>query len=192
MNQNTYIHALGIKETEIKQLDKDLRDYFELCNEKIGFIPNVLRSYSWNIKKLRAFTQFYNEVMLGESKLSKLEKEMIATVVSSANRCHYCQVAHSSGVRQYSEDRYLADSLIMDYKSAKLSNRHQSMLDFSWKLTENPRSIEEEDRQKLRSNGFTDEEIWDICEVVSFFNMTNRLASGVSMTPNKEYYDIHR
>ena len=191
MNQSNKIHSLNIKETKLENLDKDLREYFEVCNEKIGFVPNVLRSYSWNTKKLRAFIEFYNQVMLGDSKLSKLEKEMIATVVSSANRCHYCQVAHSSAVRHYSPDKHLADLLIIDYRGAKLSDRHKAMLDFSWKLTENSRSIEE-DRQELRNKGFTDEEIWDICEVVGFFNMTNRLASGISMIPNTEYHEIHR
>ncbi|NND17425.1 MAG: peroxidase-related enzyme, partial [Silicimonas sp.] len=75
-------------------LDEDMRAYFKVCEEKLGFVPNVLRTYSFNQEKLRAFSTLYNTLMLGDSRLSKLEREMIAVVVSSANRCFYCLVAH--------------------------------------------------------------------------------------------------
>ena len=58
---------------------------FKLCKEKLGLIPNVLKAYSHNIEKLKAFTNMYNEIMIAESGLSKLQREMIAVVVSSIN-----------------------------------------------------------------------------------------------------------
>ena len=188
MNEKERIHSLSIKKNNIDYLEDDLKKYFNICKDKIGFIPNVLWSYSWNQKKLRYFSRLYNEIMLGESKLSILEREMIALVVSSANDCYYCQVAHGAAVRQNSEDKILSEVLSMNYRSANLSQRHLSMLDFSIKLTYTPGKVIEKDRKDLREKGFTDEEIWDICEIVGFFNMTNRLASGIEMTPNKEYH----
>ncbi|MEM9416723.1 MAG: peroxidase-related enzyme, partial [Bacteroidota bacterium] len=74
------------------ELDDDMQAYFQTCEEKLGLIPNVLRTYSRHQDKLRAFSTLYNEVMLANSKLSKLEREMIAVVVSAANRCYYCLV----------------------------------------------------------------------------------------------------
>lgn len=71
-------------------------------------IPNVLRAYAFDIEKLNSFTAMYNELMLGDSGLSKLEREMIAVVVSSINRCWYCQVAHGAAVRALSGDPALA------------------------------------------------------------------------------------
>lgn len=182
------IHSLDIKQIPIDQLDEDLKHYFEICIEKIGFVPNVLLSYSWNQKKLRNFSKLYNEIMLGESKLSKLEKEMIALVVSSTNSCYYCQTAHGAAVRNYSNDPTLSEKLLMNYLNAKLSKKHLAMLNFCTKLTNSPDKITENDRKKLREAGFDDEEIWDICEVASFFNMTNRLASGIDMLPNEQYH----
>jgi alkylhydroperoxidase family enzyme len=44
------------------------------------------------------------------------------------------------------------------------------------------------DRQALRDAGFSDADIWDICDVVGLFNMTNRVAAGVDMMPNPEYH----
>ena len=192
MNKEDSIHSLSIKENNIESLEDDLKKYFSICKDKIGFIPNVLRSYSWNQKKLRYFSRFYNEIMLGESKLSILEREMIALVVSSLNNCYYCQVAHGAAVRLNSENKILSEVLLMNYRSVNLSERHQAMLDFSTKLTQAPDEIVEKDRINLREKGFNDDEIWDICEIVGFFNMTNRLASGIQMNPNKEYHNQGR
>ena len=79
-------------------LDEDLRELFALCTEKLGVVPNVLRAYSLRPQKLRNFVAMYNELMLAG--LSKLEREMVAVVVSSANRCYYCLVPHGQAVRR--------------------------------------------------------------------------------------------
>ena len=70
-------------------LPPDTQKYFDICQEKLGMVPNVLRAYAFDIEKLNAFTAMYNELMLADSGLSKLEREMIAVVVSAVNRCHY-------------------------------------------------------------------------------------------------------
>ena len=73
--------------------------YFEKCEEKLGFVPNVLKAYAFDKAKLEAFVAMYNDLMLAPSGLSKLEREMIAVAVSSQNRCYYCLVAHGAAVR---------------------------------------------------------------------------------------------
>jgi len=188
MTQPDHVHALDLKEPARDDLDDDLQKYYGICDEKIGFIPNVLRAYSWNQKKLRWFSRFYNEIMLGESGLSPLEREMIAVVVSSANRCYYCQVAHGAAVRDYSDDPILGEFMVMNYRSAELTPRQRAMLDFAFKLTTESHTVVEADRQALRDAGFGDADIWDICDVVGLFNMTNRVAAGVDMMPNREYH----
>ena len=130
--------------------------------------------------------------MLGESRLSKLEREMIAVVVSSANHCYYCLVAHGAAVRQLSGDPELGEMLVMNYRTAELSPRHRAMLDFAHRLTVQPSQMGETDRQALRDAGFVDEEIFDIADVTGFFNMSNRVASAVEMMPNPEYHALNR
>lgn len=166
--------------------------YFDKCVEKLGMIPNVLRAYAFNPEKLDAFTGMYNDLMLAESGLSKLEREMIAVVVSSANRCFYCLTAHGAAVRQYSGDPELGELMVMNYRAADLSPRVRAMLDFAWKLTETPAQIDEPDRQALRDVGFSDRDIWDIASVAAFFNMTNRVAVATDMRPNSEYHSQSR
>jgi len=168
------------------------RKYFDICAEKLGLVPNVLRAYAFDIDKLNAFTGIYNNLMLAESGLSKLEREMIAVAVSSLNRCWYCQVAHGAAVRELSGDPVLGEALVMNWRVAPLTPRQRAMLEFAEKLTLASARVEEPDRQALRDAGFGDRDIWDIASVAGFFNMTNRIASATAMEPNPDYHGAHR
>jgi uncharacterized peroxidase-related enzyme len=162
--------------------------YFDICTEKLGMIPNVLQAYAFDIDKLNAFTAMYNDMMLGDSGLSKLEREMIAVAVSSVNKCWYCLVAHGAAVRQLSGDPALGEALVMNYRYAEIDARQRAMLDFAVLMTTASATIEEQDRQALRDLGFTDRDIFDIASVAGFYNMTNRVASATGMQPNPEYH----
>ncbi|MEP9352097.1 peroxidase-related enzyme [Xanthobacter sp. KR7-65] len=170
------------------ELDPANRAYFDKCLEKIGFVPNVLQAYSFDMAKLTAFAAMYNDLMLAPSGLSKLEREMIAVVVSSINRCYYCLTAHGAAVRQLSGDPILGEQMVMNYRAARLDPRRRAMLDFAAKLTERPNEIEEEDRAALAAVGFSPRDVWDIGAVVGFFNMSNRIASATDMRPNEAYH----
>ena len=172
----------------VDPLPEATQKYFGICQEKLGMVPNVLRAYAFDIDKLNAFAGMYNDLMLGDSALSKLEREMIAVAVSSVNKCYYCLVAHGAAVRELSGDPQLGEALVMNYRVAKISAKQRAMLDFAVKLTEASAKVEEADRQALRDAGFTDRDIFDIASVAGFFNMTNRLASATDMRPNDDYH----
>lgn len=170
-------------------LPEDIAAYFAKCQDRLGMVPYVLQAYTARPEKFRTFTRFYNQLMLSdESGLSKLEREMIAVVVSSANRCYYCLVAHGQAVRELSGDPQLGEMMVMNYRVAELEPRRRAMLDFAWKLTASPHDIGEEDRQRLRDAGFSDADIFDISDTTAFFNYTNRMAHGLDMMPNPEYH----
>ncbi len=183
------VTALALEQAE---LSGATRAYFAKCEEKLGLVPNVLLAYAFDEKKLRAFTDMYNDLMLGDSGLSKLEREMIAVAVSSVNHCYYCLTAHGAAVRQLSGDPRLGEQIAMNYRAAELSPRQKAMLDFAVKLTESPDKMDEADRQGLRDAGFTDRDIWDIASTAAFFNMSNRVAAAVDMRPNDEYHTMAR
>lgn len=185
-------HVIRMPLPAREALDDDIKAYFAKCDEKLGLVPNVLQAYTKRPGKFRTFSRFYNELMLADSGLSKLEREMIAVVVSSANRCYYCLVAHGQAVRQLSGDPQLGEMLVMNWRVAELEPRHRVMLEFAWKLTETPSRIAEADRQSLRDAGFADEDIFDICDVAAFFNYTNRVAHGLDMMPNPDYHAMNR
>jgi uncharacterized peroxidase-related enzyme len=144
------------------------------------------------VAKLEAFVAYRNDLMLGASGLSALEREMIATTVSAQNHCFYCLTVHGAAVRNLAGDPVLGEMMAMNYRAADLSTRQRAMLDFAIKLTVDPWGIEEGDRARLRDAGFADRDIWDIAAVASFYNMTNRLASATDMRPNHEYHALAR
>jgi uncharacterized peroxidase-related enzyme len=165
-----------------------MEGYFAKCQEKLGFVPNVLEAYAFDNAKLRAFVLMADDLMLGDSGLSKLEREMIAVAVSSVNHCHYCLTSHGAAVRQRAKDPEMGELIAQNYRAAHLPPRQKAMLDFAVRLTEAPDKIDEEDREGLRRAGFSDRDIWDIAAVAAFYNMTNRLASATDMRPNSQYH----
>src|ERR1700728_2121737 len=186
---DTDIIALDLPPTP---LSPEMEAYFAKCQEKLGFIPNVLKAYAFDMAKLSGFVAMYNDLMLAPSGLSKLEREMIAVAVSSHNNCYYCLVAHGAAVRALSGDPPLGELVAMNYRAARLSPRERAMLDFAVKLTAEPWSIEDAASEALRRAGFTDRDIWDIAAVAAFFNMSNRVASASDMRPNRVYHSQAR
>jgi uncharacterized peroxidase-related enzyme len=186
---DTVITALKLADAE---LTPAMQAYFDKCTEKLGFIPNVLKAYAFDMPKLEAFVAMYNDLMLAPSGLTKLEREMIAVAVSSHNRCYYCLTAHGAAVRGLSDDPVLGELMVMNYRSARLDRRQRAMLDFAVKLTAEPWGIEEGDRKALRDAGFQERDIWDIAAVAGFFNMSNRVASATDMRPNSIYHGQKR
>lgn len=190
MPQPDHISKLGVPDAGT--LDDDLQTIWQKCVEKLGFVPNVYSTYSLKPRRLRNFMAMYNEIMLSESGLSKLEREMVAVVVSSANRCYYCLVAHGAAVRMLSGDPELGEMMALNYRVAELDRRQRAMLDYAWKMTTTPWLIDDADRAGLRDVGLSESDMFDLNETIAFFNLSNRMASGTDMMPNREYHKAVR
>mgnify|MGYP003147003882 CR=1 FL=1 len=188
--QDRPVTALGLAMAE--PLSERTQAFFAKCQEKLGLVPNVLLAYAFDERKLEAFSTFYNDLMLGESELSKLDREIIAVVVSSINHCHYCLTAHGAAVRQLSGDPGFGEAIAQNWRAAGLDDQRAAMLDFVVQLTERPDTIVEADRQALRDAGYSNRGIFDIAAVSAFFAMSNRVASATDMRPNDEYHAMAR
>ncbi len=192
MKRKDNLTALDLGRPLDRRLDPDNAAYFAKCEEKLGFVPNVLAAYAFDNVKLRAFILMADDLMLGDSGLSKAEREMIAVAVSAVNHCHYCLTSHGAALRQRAADPELGETIAQNWRAAGLEPRHEAMLDFCVKLTETPDKIREADREGLRRAGFSDRDIWDISAVAGFYNMTNRVAAATDMKPNREYHSMAR
>jgi uncharacterized peroxidase-related enzyme len=167
-----------------------VKDLFDKASERLGFVPNVLRVYALRPRHLELWNAFYEDLMRGDSGLSKAQREMIAVVVSTVNRCHYCMVSHAAALRKLTGDPVLVEQLRTNYKYAELEPRERAMLDFAVKLTEQSSSCSKDDVVALREAGWSDEDIMDIAQVAAMFNFTNRLASGLGWVPNDEFVTL--
>jgi uncharacterized peroxidase-related enzyme len=164
-----------------------VQELFAKAEEKLGFVPNVLRAYAVRPRHLELWNAFYDELMRGESGLTKVQREMIAVVVSTVNRCHYCMVSHGAFLRKLTGNPVLVEQLRTNWRYAEIEPRERAMLEFAVALTERSSACTEADVDALREAGWSDEDVMDIAEVAAMFNFTNRLASGLGWVPNDEF-----
>jgi uncharacterized peroxidase-related enzyme len=175
-----------------ESLPDEVRALYEPPREKLGFVPNVLRNFALRPSHLLSWNEHYEELMKGDSGLTKAEREMIAVVVSVANDCAYCIAAHSAALRKLTKDPALADAIAADPASAPVEPRMRAALAYAAKLTREPERMARADVDRLRDAGWTDEDVMDIAEVTAMFNFSNRMASGLGWEPNPEYEQLGR
>ena len=176
----------------IDELPDDLRARITAISEKSGFVPNVFLALAHRPDELRAFMAYHDALMERDGGLTKAEREMIVVATSAANDCLYCVVAHGAIVRIRAKDPLLADELAVDYRKAPVTERQAAMLDVAVRLAKDPGSVGEGDFDRLRDHGFSEDDIWDIGAITSFFALSNRMAHWAAMRPNPEFFLMGR
>ncbi|WP_416839421.1 peroxidase-related enzyme [Haloferax sp. DFSO52] len=176
---------------DLDELPDDLRERIAEETERAGFTPNVFAAFAYKPSHWRPFFD-YHDALVEDTELERHEIEMIIVAVSGVNHCYYCNVAHGALLRIYAKDPLLADQLVANYRSADISEKHRTMLDVAVKLTERPVEVGEDDLQRLRDVGFSEEAVWDIGAVTAFFNLSNRMAMFADMRPNEEFHTLGR
>jgi uncharacterized peroxidase-related enzyme len=175
-----------------RDLPEDLRKLFAKARDKVGFVPNVFRAYAFRPDRLRAWFTHFKALHEPTDHLDAADRELIAVVVSSANRCLYCLVAHGAELREQLGDPVLGERIAFDWRRAGLDERRTAIAAYAEKLTLAPRELDRGDLQRLLDVGLSLEEAWDVAEVASMYNFTNRMAMATNMLPNEEYAGIAR
>jgi uncharacterized peroxidase-related enzyme len=174
------------------QLPENLRGLFNKAKEKLGFVPNVFRTYSFRPERLSAWFAHYKQLHEPTENLSAAEREMIAVAVSMANGCLYCLVSHGAALREALGDPVKADRITLDHARAGLDAKMKAVLDYAVKLTVDPHACTEDNLAQLKTLGLKQEEVWDVIEIAAMYNFTNRMASATGMIPNREYHALAR
>lgn len=188
--KNEKISWLEMPLTEVE--DPGMQKLFAKAKEVFGFIPNVFLGYTIRPERFTHWFNHFKSITQGDSELTVAEREMIAVVVSNENGCLYCLVSHSADLRMKLGDPILADRIMFDYQKAGLDEETMAMLDYAAKITVSPLDCGEGDIEYMRQLGFSDKKIFDIAEIASMYNFTNRLASATGMMPNPEYHGMGR
>jgi uncharacterized peroxidase-related enzyme len=169
------------------ELPSDLRGLFAKARERLGFVPNVFRVYAFRPRRLSAWFTHYRQLHEPTEHLSAADREMVAVVVSAANGCLYCLVAHGAALRQELGDPVLGERISYDWRRAALDRRQRAICAYAEKLTLRPREVDRADLQSLLDVGLTLEEAWDVAEIAAMYNLTNRMAMATNMLPNEQY-----
>jgi uncharacterized peroxidase-related enzyme len=169
------------------ELPENLRKLFTKAREQLGFVPNVFRVWAYRPERVSAWFAHYRQLHEPTTHLDAADREMIAVVVSSANGCLYCLIAHGAALREALGDPILGERISYDWRRAGLDPRRHAICAYADKLTRRPREVTRDDLQTLLDAGLTLEEAWDVAEIASMYNLTNRMAMATNMLPNEDY-----
>jgi uncharacterized peroxidase-related enzyme len=176
-----------------ESLPAELRERFDAVEERSGFLPNVFAALSWRPAEAGAFFAMHDALMDKETPgLSKADREVIVVATSAANDCLYCVIAHGAIARVRSRDPHLADQVAVDWRKAPLGPRMHAVLEVAVRLATAPVTVVAEDLAALREHGLTEDDVWDVGAIVSFFALFNRLAHWAAIPPNEEFFLMGR
>ncbi|MFC3835165.1 MULTISPECIES: peroxidase-related enzyme [Deinococcus] len=165
---------------------------WQKSSEALGFVPNVFRAQALNGEQFLAWWAYFNLLVNREGHLSPAEREMLAVVVSAANRCVYCEVSHGAALRGLLDDPLKADTIAVNWRHARLDARQTALCAYAEKLTLRPAEMTQDDLETLRQVGLDDHAILELVQVVGMFNLTNRVSGALGFVPNAEYHTQHR
>jgi uncharacterized peroxidase-related enzyme len=176
-----------------EDLPPDLAERYADVEERSGFLPNVFGALAWRPDEARAFFAMHDALMDKETPgLSKADRELIVVATSAANDCLYCVVAHGAVARIRSKDPYLADQVAIDWRKAPLSPRMHAVLAVATRLAAEPAAVTADELAGLAEHGLTQDDIWDVGMITSFFALSNRLAHFAAIPPNEEFFLMGR
>ncbi len=159
-----------------------LKEIYDDLIDKRGKLAGVHCIQSLRPESIVRHMDLYMEVMFSKSGLSRAEREMMAVVVSSANRCEYCQIHHAEALSHYWKDEEKVLLLRKDYNKVELTEREKLLCRFAFNLTTEPGEAKDNDvTVPLRDVGLDDSAILDATMVVAYFNFVNRIVLALDV-----------
>ncbi len=172
---------------EVKDLPEDIQGIVAGANEAMGFVPNVLSALTYHPGFLRSFMSFNEHMKREDSGLNSLEREMMIVVFSVHNGCDYCIASHGFVLAGETGNPELVKQLKEDYTKADITPRQKAVIEFGMKVTTDPHNMSDQDFETLRSHGMSDADIFDTLAYAAFYNMSNRMMSGMGVLPDEQF-----
>jgi len=172
----SWIREIGPDEAE----GELLRQYREMERQR-GKLANILKVHSLRPSSLQAHLALYMDLMFAPGGLSRAQRELIAVVVSRANRCEYCVAHHAEALSRYLRDPALLEEIARGDVPPSLPPADQALAAYAGKLTGAPASVSSDDIEDLRRHGYTDPDILLTNLIVAYFNFVNRIALGLGV-----------
>ena len=164
-----------------------LRKLYDRLLGPSGHVDNIMTAHSLRPHTMRGHMSLYKNVLHHSANtVDKWFLECLGVYVSLLNNCQYCVDHHAEGMRRLIQDNHRFD-LIMQALADVSSNdvldkRQNAALRYAIELTHAPHTLSQDDLEELRQSGWTDGEILEINQVVSYFNYANRTVLGLGVS----------
>lgn len=132
------------------------------------------------------------EVLLrADNSLTRGERELVATYVSSLNDCYFCQNAHGGIAQHYLQcDVSFIDNVKEDFKNSAISEKLKALLAIASSVQKGGKYVTEEQVKHAKELGAKDKEIHDTVLIAAAFCMFNRYVDGLgtSAPADRNFY----
>lgn len=143
-------------------------------------MPGIRGLMAYRPETALPINQLVEVLLQDEHPLTPGEREIIATYVSSLNRCKYCSSIHGAIAKAHlGEDAPLVDQVTADPDSAPISPKLRALLRIAERVQQGGRSVTDADVAAARAEGATDLEIHDAVLIAAVFCMANRYVDGL-------------
>lgn len=143
---------------------------FDEIKAHAGKVGNVWRALANNPRMLKAVWDRRQSVMEGDA-LPLVTKEAIALAVSEANDCKYCVTNHSATLSRLGESTERIEEI---RKHKGRDEAEQALLDFAVRVATDPHSLTDEDFERLRALGYSDDALMEAVGVATHYTALNR------------------
>lgn len=177
-----------IKQYTLNEATGMVKQELEKAVKRAGRVWNIVQIMSQNGRVMKSSMEMYGATMFAESPLSRMQREMLAVVVSKINHCVYWTQSHAHDLRaevthfetESEADRFV-HAIVRDWRMAGLDAIDTALCEFAEKLTRTPAAMSETDIVYLRDIGLDDRAIHDATQVIAYFNYINRVADALGV-----------
>lgn len=164
-----------------------LKEIYDNLIDKRGKLAEVHKIQSLRPESIVKHMDLYMEIMYSKSELSRVEREMIAVVVSACNKCEYCQIHHTEALNKYWNDETKVNLLRKNYQNCPINEKEMALCNFATLVTQITGEITGFEFTKiLKTANFSDSAILDATLVVAYFNFVNRLVLTLGVNIEKD------
>jgi uncharacterized peroxidase-related enzyme len=174
-----------IKTIDHEKAEGRTKEVYDRILRERNHLANVFKVQGMDPDVLEDNLNLYVDLMLNPGPLSREEREMIAVIVSAANRCAYGAVHHSEALEVVENDGTALSKLMNEYMTKAETPRNKALLAYAAKLTLDPKNITADDIADLRESGLKDDEILRANLIAAYFNFSNRISLGLGIELEK-------
>jgi uncharacterized peroxidase-related enzyme len=162
----------------------ELRALFAQYRERFARtdLPGIVLCFATNSALLKGMLEIAENLLFGDSLLSRRHKEMIATYVSWQNACPYCADSHGTLLAAQGASPEMICALQKgDLNAQSFTSAELAMLKFTGKVDANSSTVTRDDVEATMRAGWTEAQVAEAVHIAALFAAFNRVANGFGL-----------
>ena len=144
-------------------------------------LPGITSGFAFRPETAKPMRELAHVLLHAPNTLSRAERELIATYVSSQNECYFCQTSHGAAAAAHlRENADAVDQVKHDFLQAYISDKLKALLVIAGQVQQGGKNVSSESVEEARKLGATDLEIHDTVLIAAAFCMCNRYVDGLA------------